>query len=95
MEFIIIGLVTAVNLIFVKKKLELKRYEDAALDLFLLVIITIVFGGSFGGLVVGMVASLAISIYLFINPPKFITRFINKDSLSKLPPFGPIRPNKK
>jgi hypothetical protein len=76
MEFLIIGIVTALNLIFVKKKFELKRYEDGIFDLFLLVVVTIIFGGSYGGLVVGMVSSLIISIYLFASPPKFVTPLV-------------------
>jgi hypothetical protein len=93
MEFVLIGLITAANLIFVKKKFELKRYEDGAFDLFLLIVITVIFGGSFGGLVVGMVASLAISMYLFASPPKFITPLFSKLRTTSLPKFGPIRPS--
>jgi hypothetical protein len=72
MEFIIIGIVTALNILFIKKKFDLKRYEDAVFDLVLLVIITTVFSGSYGALVVGMIASLIISISFYASPPKFI-----------------------
>lgn len=78
MEFLVIGVVTALNLIFIKKKFELKRYEDGFFDLFLLVVITMVFSGSYGALVVGMVASMIISIYLYANPPKFIGPIADK-----------------
>ena len=76
MEFIVIGIVTAINFLFIKKKFDLKRYEDAILDLLLLVVILVVFSGSYGALVVGMVASLIISISFYANPPAFITPLI-------------------
>lgn len=72
MEFIIIGIVTALNFLFIKKKFDLKRYEDAAFDLLLLVAILFIFSGSYGALVVGMVASLIISISFYTSPPKFV-----------------------
>ena len=77
MEFIVIGIVTAINFLFIKKKFDLKRYEDAILDLLLLVVILVIFSGSYGALVVGMVASLIISISFYANPPAFITPLIN------------------
>ena len=73
MEFLIIGIVTALNFLFIKKKLDLKRYEDALFDIALFVIVTFLFAGSYGGMVVGMIASLVISISFYLNPPKFIT----------------------
>ena len=76
MEFIVIGIVTAINFLFIKKKFDLKRYEDAVLDLLLLVVILVIFSGSYGALVVGMVASLIISISFYANPPAFITPLI-------------------
>lgn len=78
MEFVIIGIVTALNILFIKKKFDLQRYEDAIFDLILLVTITVVFSGSYGALVVGMVASLIISIAFYANPPKFVTPLIRK-----------------
>lgn len=71
MEFILIGIVSAFNLIIIKVKLEKKRYEDAVFDLSLMALLAFLFSGSYGGMVVAMVASLAISIYLLISPPKF------------------------
>jgi len=73
MEFLIIGIVVALNFIIIKMKLDHKRYEDALLDLALLTIITMVFGGSYGALVVGTVASFAISIFFLISPPTFFS----------------------
>jgi hypothetical protein len=71
MEVLLIGIVTAINIIVVKMKFERGRWEDGSLDLTLLVIITLVFGGSYAGLVVGTVASMVISIYLYASPPTF------------------------
>ena len=69
MNYVIMGIVTALNLIFIKIKFEQKRYEDAILDIIAFFIITQILGGSMGGMFVGMVASLIISIYLYFNPP--------------------------
>lgn len=78
MELFIIGFIVAANIIFILIKLGKERYTDASLDATLLVIITIVFGGSYASLVVGTVASLVISIYLYANPP----------DISRLKPAG-------
>jgi hypothetical protein len=69
MEFILIGLAVAANIIFILFKYERKRYPDATLDFILLIVVTIIFSGSYGALVVGTIASLVISIYLYANPP--------------------------
>lgn len=71
MEFLLIGLVSAFNMIVIKMKISRKRYEDASFDVVLLGLLTVLFSGSYGGMVVAMVASLTISIYLFISPPTF------------------------
>lgn len=69
MEFILIGLAVAANVLFVLFKYERKRYADATLDLILLIVIAMLFSSSYGALVVGTIASLIISIYLYTNPP--------------------------
>jgi len=73
MEFLVIGLVVAVNIIIIKMKFERKRIEDAIFDSLLLIIVTFVFSGSYAGLVVGTIASMFISIYLMASPPKFFS----------------------
>ena len=70
MELVVIGIVTALNLIFIMMKFKADRTLDATMDLVLLVAIAIVFGGSFAGLVVGTISSLIISAYLYFSPPK-------------------------
>lgn len=69
MEFILIGLAVAANVLFVLFKYERKRYADATLDLILLIVIAMLFSSSYGALVVGTIASLIVSIYLYANPP--------------------------
>lgn len=73
MEYIFIGIIVAFNIIIIKAKFEAKRHEDGIFDSILLVLITMVFGGSFGGLVVGTIASMVISLYLLKNPPTFFS----------------------
>jgi len=75
MEYVLIGLISAANLIVIKMKLERSRFADAILDFSAMVGLGYIFSGSYGGMVVAMVASLAISVYLFISPPKFTTGF--------------------
>lgn len=81
MEFLILGLVVAINFIIVKLKLDRKRWEDAVFDVLTLLIVMALFSGSYAGLIVGSVASLFISIYFFASPPKFFsgeTGFLHK-----------------
>jgi phosphoglycerol transferase MdoB-like AlkP superfamily enzyme len=70
MEFLILGIVVAFNMIVIYVKIRAKRFLDALLDFLMLLILSLVFGGTYSGLVVATVASFIISIYLFINPPK-------------------------
>lgn len=73
MEFLIIGLAVAANIVVIKMKFDRKRYEDGIFDTILLALITIIFGGSYAGLVVGTIASCFISVYLFASPPTFFS----------------------
>ena len=65
---VLLGLSVAFNIIIVIRKYRLKRYLDATLDLGLLVLIGMVFSGSFYALAVGTVGSMIISIYLYFRP---------------------------
>lgn len=76
MEFIIIGLATALNFIVIKMKLERKRYEDAVFDFIMLITLATLFSGSYAGMVVAMVSSLVISAYLLFSPPKLASGFL-------------------
>jgi len=68
---IIIGIVTAINLIILKWKFEQGRYGDMALDFLAIATLSAFFGQTLGGLTIAMVSSLIISIYLLVFPPQF------------------------
>jgi len=70
MEFLIIGVVVAFNMLVIYIKVKAKRFADAVLDFLMLLVLSFIFGGTYSGLVVATVASFIISIYLFISPPK-------------------------
>lgn len=74
MEFLIIGLAAAFNIIVIKAKFERGRTADAIMDAAGLLFVTIVFSGSYGALVVGTIASAVFSIYLMIYPPKITNK---------------------
>jgi len=80
MDYLVIGLVTAINFIVIKIKSDRKRWEDAILDLSILALLAYVFGGSYGGLVVATTTSLVISIFFLFSPPAFIKKI--KQALS-------------
>ena len=81
MEFLVIGLAVAFNCIIIKEKFQRGRIEDGAFDLILLVVITLVFSGTYGALVVGTIASAFISLYFMASPPTFFT---NRDITGKV-----------
>lgn len=95
MEYILIGVVSAFNLIVIKMKLERKRYEDGFFDLALMMVLAYMFSGSYGGTVVAMVASFAISLYLFISPPRFTSNWVKTlqkevSNIQKINKLGPL-----
>jgi hypothetical protein len=71
MEFLIIGIVSALNLIIIVSKFKRGRIEDGIFDTGLFAFLTIVFSGSYGGMVVAMIGSFVVSLYLLIRPPTF------------------------
>lgn len=86
MEYLLIGIATAFNIIVILIKLERGRYADGIFDATFLILLAGVMGGSLGGLIIGTIASAVISIYLFINPPKFTDKYLQvfKDKLNEL-----------
>lgn len=78
MELLLIGLVAAFNMLIIKYKLERKRFADAILDLFLMVVLGWLFKGTYAGMVVAMVASMSISLFLLASPPKFTGKLFDK-----------------
>ena len=83
MGFIIIGIVTAINMIVIISKVKRKRYEDAIFDTAFLITVAVLFSGSYGGMVVAMIASMVMSIYLYAYPPMFFRSFINSRETKK------------
>ena len=71
MEALLIGIATAFNALIIKWKVEKLRYEDAALDVLVLVVLASLFSGSMGGMVIATISSFIVSIYLLASPPKF------------------------
>lgn len=73
MNFILIAIAVALNIIIILRKFKAKRYEDGIFDSILLTLVTVIFMGSYAGLVVGTIASLLVSIYLWASPPQFFS----------------------
>lgn len=63
---------TVFNLVILIIKFKRRRYEDALLDTFLLVVVFLVLKGSEMMLLIGIFSSLFVSIYLWFAPPKLI-----------------------
>lgn len=76
MEFLIIGIVSALNLIVIVHKFRKGRTEDGIFDSALFALMAIMFSGSYGGMVVAMISSLIISIYLWTSPPMFFRKAV-------------------
>jgi hypothetical protein len=70
MEILVMGVALAFNILVILWKLDNDQKLNAILDGLILVLLTIVFGGSTAALMIGTIASLIISIYLFLNPPE-------------------------
>jgi uncharacterized membrane protein (DUF106 family) len=83
MEFMIIGIVSALNLIVIIHKLKKGRVEDGIFDSILFIVLATMFSGSYSGMVVAMIASLIISIYLWASPPKFFRDFTKREDVKK------------
>jgi hypothetical protein len=83
MEFIIIGIVSALNLIVIVHKFRKGRVEDGIFDAILFGLMASLFSGSYGGMVVAMISSLIISIYLWASPPTFFRSFVKSDDVQK------------
>jgi len=71
MLLLMMGVLTAFNLIIFKVKFQQGRYGDLALDLVSFSVLTLFFGSTLGGMMIAMIAGTIISLYLFIFPPSF------------------------
>jgi len=63
---LIIGLVTAFNLLILLVKFKAARYGDLAIDVLSLIVLSVMFGNTILGMLIAMVASFSISLYLLI-----------------------------
>ena len=72
MEAVIIAIAAAFNMLIIKSKVEHKRYEDAILDVTILVILSALFASTLGGMIIATISSFIASIYLLFSPPKFL-----------------------
>lgn len=72
MEAVIIAIAAAFNLLIIKWKFEHKRYQDAILDITILVILSALFAHTLGGMIIATISSFIASIYLLFSPPQFL-----------------------
>jgi len=71
MEFLVIAsIATAFNFLIILWKFNKLRHIDAILDLSIFIVIAVLFQGTITGLQIGMIASMIVSLYLLVNPPK-------------------------
>lgn len=84
MEFLIIGIVSALNLIMIVHKFKKGRIEDGIFDSLLFVLLATLFSGTYAGMVVAMVSSLIISVYLWNSPPKFFKTIVSSKEVNQV-----------
>ena len=72
MEAVIIAIMASFNALIIKWKLEHGRYQDAVLDITILVILSALFASTLGGMIIATISSFIASIYLLFSPPKFL-----------------------
>ena len=63
---LLIGFVTAFNLLILLVKFKAARYGDLAIDVLSLVVLSAMFGSTILGALIAMCASFTISIYLLV-----------------------------
>lgn len=69
MEWVLVGLAVALNIIIVIWKLKSKhRKLDGFIDGTLLILVAILFSGSTSLLIIGTIGSAIVSLYLLISP---------------------------
>ena len=69
MLLLLIGVITAFNLMIFRLKFSQGRYGDLALDFITFAFLTTFFGHTLGGMTIAMVAGTIISLYLYVFPP--------------------------
>ena len=83
MEAILIALATAFNALVIKWKIEHNRFEDATLDVLILISLAALFGGTMGGMIIATISSFIVSIYLLFSPPKLTSSSKVKDFMTE------------
>ena len=83
MESIIIAIAAAFNMLIIKWKLEHHRYEDATLDVTILIILAAFFANSLGGMIIATISSFIVSLYLLMSPPKFLASANTSDFIAE------------
>lgn len=68
---ILAAIATFFNFIIILWKVRTERYLDAMLDTSILFAIAYLYQGTVTGMQIGMIASMLVSLYLLIKPPKF------------------------
>lgn len=66
----IAAVATAFNFLIIIYKLQKRRFFHASVDFICFAAIAILFSSTITGLQIGMIASLLISLYLLLFPPK-------------------------
>lgn len=69
MEFILFGIMTAFNFGIILSKIQKRQYLNAVIDAMIMVVICVLFSGSFAALATGMTASAVFSLYLIWKKP--------------------------
>lgn len=69
MEYLLFGIMTFFNFAILLSKLQKKQYANAIIDAMIMIIICVLFSGSFAALATGMTASALFSIYLMWKKP--------------------------
>jgi len=80
-EILIIGFAIAFNFIILRYKYTKQRYNDLAMDVIVIVILAILFGGTILGLAAAAVGGVLVSIYLLFSKPVGTPSDSNKPNL--------------
>lgn len=78
MEYLIIGIAVALNLLIVIWKFQNNRVLDGTVDGSLLVAVAMVFNNSTAALIIGTIGSLIVSLYLLAKPVKLKVKAKNE-----------------
>ena len=70
MTVALMSIFAALNIIIILIKYEKERYLDMFVDVTILVLIMMVFSGTNESRAIGTFASMIISVYLYVRPPK-------------------------